>query len=299
MFAAGKFEPARLWRAFFLLIPIAWIQAAAPVAPSGEISQFGKPDAAAAAKFLEDFRRTGMPGEYFLEFELHALPRRGESRVFPGRMWAGRNADGAITRVEVVDGEKRRHRLLIQDGPKPAIWREVEGKVTRLGAEALFRPIIPGIEATAFDLQRPYLHWPDATLQSINRVLGRPAYAFLVRPPTGFGMGDSGVAAVRVYFDTQFKQPVQSELLDGAGKALKNFVVVSLKTVDVDGGKGEARQTLPREVDFRNEATRDKTRLRIVAAAFRVNFSGRVFEPERLQEDAAPPPPDRLVRLEP
>jgi negative regulator of sigma E activity len=298
MSAAGKFQPAKSWRAFFLLlIPIAWVHAASPIAPPDQLSQLGKPSAEEAAKFLEEFRRSGMPTEYFLEFQLQSLPRRGESKLFSGRLWAGRNRDGAVSRIEVTDG--RRHRLLIQDGPKPSIWREVDGKVTQLGVDELFRPIIPGVEATAFDLQRSYLNWPDATLQSINRVLGRPAYAFLFRPPAGFVAGNSGVASVRVYLDTQFKQPLQSELLDAAGKVLKTFVVVSLKTVDVDAGKEESKQTLPKEVDFRNDRTRDKTRLRIVAAGFRVNFPGGLFDPGRLGEDAAVPAPDRLVRLEP
>jgi hypothetical protein len=296
----GQIAPAMFWRAFFVLIAATgYLAAAVPVTPPSELSQLGKPDEAEAARFLDEFRTSGMPGQYYLEFQLHALPRRGEKQVFTGRMWSGRNDRGAIARIEVLDGTGQKHRLLVQDGEHPAVWRVADGQVKLLGAEALFATLIPGVELTAFDLQRPYLYWRDATLQSINRVLGRPTYAFVFRAPAGFSSGDAGIVAVRAFFDTQFKQPLQSELLDQQGKVRKTLSVVSLKTVDVPGGNSGDKQTLPKEVDFRNEITRDKTRLQITAFAFGGAVPAGLFEPSALSRDVAAPPPDRLIRIEP
>jgi hypothetical protein len=272
---------------------------AVPGSPPEQLSQFNRPDAAEAARILERFRQSGVLGEYYLEFELHALPRRGEARVYQGRIWGSRNAAGAINRIEVTDGSGVKHRLLVQNGAQPAVWRQEAGGVVQLGSEALFAPVIPGVDVTAFDLQRSYLAWPDATLQSTNRVLGRPAYAYLFRAPAGFSSGDTGIVAARAFFDTVFNQPLQSELLDRDGRRLKTLSVVSLKTVEVKTATGTDKQTVPKEVDFRNELTRDKTRFEVTGLALNLSFFAGVFEPARLGVDAAPPAPDRVTRLTP
>lgn len=296
----AKLAPAWFGRAVCLgAILLTRLTGAVPGSPPEELGQFNRPDAAEAARFLERFRQSGVLGEYYLEFELRALPRRGESKVFLGRMWGSRNSVGAINRIEVTDGIGRKHRLLVQNGDSPAVWREEGGKVAQLGSEALFVPVIPGVDVTAFDLQRSYLAWPDATLQSTNRVLGRPAYAYLFRAPPGFSSGSSGVVAARAYFDTVFNQPLQSELLDREGRRLKTLSVVSLKTIDVKTPTGTDKQTVPKEVDFRNEQTRDKTRFQVTGVAMNLTFAPGVFESARLGVDAAPPSTDRITRIAP
>ena len=292
MLGAGESPPATFWRAFFVSAVLTTASfAAAPAGPAPELAQVGKPDAAEAARILEQFRRSGVLGQYYLEFELRVLPRAGEEQVFNGRMWGGRNDDGPVTRVELTDAAGGRHRLLVQNGEKPAVWRLAGGKVSSLGAGELFAAVIPGVEVTAFDLQRPFLYWPDATLESIRRVLGRPAYAFLFRAPPGFDPAAAEIAAARAYFDTQFNQPLQTELLDRSGKVLKTFSIVSLKTID--------QQTLPKAVDFRNEGTRDKTRLQLTGATLGVELPPAIFDPGKLGEDVRPPDAGRITRIEP
>jgi hypothetical protein len=296
----APFTPASLWRVFFIwLAGITVAAAAVPNSPPPELSQIGRPDEAEAARILTQFRQSGILRDYFLEFELHALPRRGEARIFQGRMWGGRNQDGSVNRIEITDGEGRRHRLLVTDGPRASVWRRTDGELKELEADAMFAPLIPGVDATAFDLQRSYLSWPDARLQSTNRVLGRPAYAFLFPAPAGFASGASGVVAARAYFDTVFNQPLQSELLDRAGKRLKTLSVITLKTVEIQGPNGAEKQTLPKEVDFRNEVTRDKTRLQVNGIALYLEFPAGIFEPSALATEVPAPPPGRVTRLAP
>ncbi len=291
--AAGNHSPAIFRRAFFVysLLWAAPLLAAAPANSLPPLSQTGKPDAAEAARILEQFRNSGIPGGYYLEFELRDLPRRGDERVYHGRLWGARNDLGAINRVELTDATGQTYRFLLQNGERAAVWRQAGGRVAPLDANALFEAVIPGVEVTAFDLQRPFLFWPDATLVNISRILGRPAYTFLFRAPANVVTGTAGVSAVRAYFDTQFNQPLQTELLDGAGKVLKTFSVVSLKTVD--------HQTLPKAVDFRNEFTRDKTRFQVTAAALNLALPKAIFDPGRLNEKAAVPSPENLTRIEP
>src|SRR5215213_2944276 len=103
---AGRVAPARLWRAFFVfgaVLPASLMFSAVPASPPGELAQIGKPNAEEAARLVEQFRTSGIPGDYFLEFELRALPRRGEEKTFKGRWWGSRNDVGAVTRIEVLD----------------------------------------------------------------------------------------------------------------------------------------------------------------------------------------------------
>jgi hypothetical protein len=273
--------PASVRRAFFFGATLA-LTAFAGQQPSSapDLAQVGLPDAAEAARLLEQFRTAGIPGEYYLEFQLQTMPRRGDTRVHHGRLWGGRNDRGSITRVEVTDAGKRSHRFLIQNGERPGVWRLQEGRVVQLESAALFEPLMPGVEVTPFDLQMPYLYWPDARVQAIRRVLGRPAHAFFFRAPSDIQrLGQIG--GVRAYLDTQFNALTQTELLGSDNRVKKTFSLLSIKTVE--------RQTLPKMVDFRNEVTRDKTRMVVTAAALQLDFGPAPFAPEALVEDLRPP----------
>jgi hypothetical protein len=263
--------------------------AAAPARPPPELAQVGKPDAAEAERLLAEFQRAGVAGPYYLEFELQARPRRGEGPTFRGRLWGARNAQGAVTRVELTDSGGAAHRFLMQNGPQPAVWRQSgSGGVVRLDAVAQQAPLVPGVEVTAFDVQMPFLYWPGAIVEKITRVLGRPANAFLFRAPGG-GAAESGAAAARAYLDTQYNQLLKTEVLGADGRVTKTFSLVSLKKV------GE--QYVPKEADYRNELTRDKTRLLVTGAALGSALPADIFEPATLAHPGVPP--GRVVPVEP
>ncbi|HVS50950.1 MAG TPA: hypothetical protein VHD62_01250 [Opitutaceae bacterium] len=288
----GKFTPATIWRAFFVFsLGVACARGASPPAQPPELAQVGLPDAAETREILEQFRHSGIAGQYFLQFELHALPRRGAETVFHGRMWGGRNADGALSRVELTDSANRTHRLLVQNGEHAAVWRFAGARVEQLGVAALFEPVIPGVEITAFDLQMPFLYWPDAKVQRIARVLGRPAHAILFTPPAAFAAQHPEIAAVRVYLDTQFNALVQVDVIGAKNTVTKTTALVGLKKV------GE--QWIPKALDVRNELTRDKTRFLVAGAALNLDLAPAVFEPASLAEDVRAPAADRIVPVEP
>lgn len=300
MLAVGKFAPATAWRAFFVCLALAG--SAFGAAPKGgssappDLAQFGKPDPAEAQRILEQFQQSGIPGQYFLEFELHALPRRGATKVYRGFLWGGRNEHGAITRVELVDGAGKVHRLLVQNGERSAVWRLAGETVEQVPAGELFAPVIPGVVITAFDLLRPFLYWPDATLERIARVRGRPAHAYKFRAPADFAGGGSGVVAARAYLDTQFNALMQTELLGASERVLKTMSLVDLKKI-VDP-RTRQEQWIPKAFDVRNEQTRDKTRFVVKAAGLNLDFVPAVFEPAGLTEAIQPPAAGRIVRLD-
>lgn len=291
----GKIRPATLWRVFFVFCVLsAVVRAAAPNRPP-ELAQVGKPTAAEARQILERFRLSGISGRYYLQFELRSLPRRGPETVFSGRWWGGRNDRGAITRVELVDAAGAPRRFLVQNGERPALWRLTGGQVVQVGLAAAFEPLFPSIEITAFDLQMPFLYWPNATLESVTRIRGRPAYAYVFRAPAESIAQRPEVAAARGFLDTQYNALMQTELFGPKGEVLKTMALLDLKKI-VDPKKG-GEQWIPKSFDLRNEITRDKTRFIVTGAALDLDLSDAVFEPAALAEAVQPPVAARIVRI--
>lgn len=290
---AGKFAPARFWRAFLLFsVLVDTCLAAAPAGKMPELSQLGKPDAAEAARILSEFRRAGISGQFFLEIELRSRPARGEERVYSGHLWGGRNDRGNVSRIEMIDGAGVSQRFLIQNGEGGKVWRFVDGQPVVLGPAELFAPLIAGVEITAFDVQMPFLYWPDAVLEKTTRsVLGRPAYAFLVPVPPGLGSPLGDISAARAFLDTQFNALIQTELIGRNNRVLKSFAFVSLKKV--------SEQYIPKQADYRNEVTRDKTRLQVIGAALNLSLPSNFFSPENLAQPGRPPLAAQIVRIEP
>lgn len=295
MSGVSHFTPASLWRAFFVLAFVALavrLPAAPPNFPTApDLAQVGKLDAATARVLLEKFRDSAIPGQYFLEFELHALPRRGDERVYRGQLWGSRNDTGAITRVQLTDAAGLSHRWLLQNGAKSAVWGLVNDQPVPLAEAAVLAPLIPGVEVSAFDLLMPYLYWPQSGLPRIERIRGRPAHAYVFQPPAAFVQAHPEAAFVRAYLDTQFNALMQAERCAANGQVLATLSLGELKKVN--------EQWMLKSVDFRNETTRDKTRLLVTAVALNLDLSPALFEPARLAEDVAPPRPERIMRLVP
>lgn len=292
----APFAPAVVRRAFFvagwLALAVA-LRGAPPTATPPPLSQVGKLDPAEAGRALEQLRRQGPAGNYYLEFQLRVMPRRGDERLLAGRMWGGRNEQGPLTRVSISDPDGRaERRLLIQNGPDAAVWRWAEGRgIEPLTVAALFEPVEPGTELTPFDLEMPFLFWTDFTYEGMQRYRGRPAHVLLLRPRADFAAQHPALQAVRVFLDTQFNALVQTEMIDGKGRATKTLSLLDLKKV------GE--QWIPKTLDFRDEQSRNKTRLSVTAAALNLEFSSVLFEPAQLAERVQPPAGSQLERVAP
>jgi hypothetical protein len=289
-----KLAPATYWWAFFLFATTgASIFGGQPAAKPPELAQFGKPDAAEAARLVEEVRQAGLPGQYFLEFELHTLLRRGgDGKVFKGALWGARNQQGPVMRVELTDAAGGIHRLLIQSGEKASVTRWRDGRVESVEGAQLMAPIISGIEISAFDLQMPYLYWPNPFVEKITRSnFGRPSNAFMFPPPASFTAHHPEIGGVRANLDTKFNALIQAEVLGRDTKLVKSFALLSVKHV--------GDQVVPKQVDYRNEVTRDKTRLQITAAALGLTLPPSTFDAANLAQNAARPSASQVVRFEP
>jgi hypothetical protein len=258
--------------------------------PTTDLGQVGLPDQAAGAALLEQFRRSVNAEPFYLEFELHALPRRGNEQVFRGRLWGARNDRGPITRIGVTGADGRERRFLVQGGLEGGIWRSEGAAGAVADPSGLMKPLIPGVETTAFDLQMPFVYWPEPGLVGVQRIRGRPSYCFIFRPPADFAARFPGLSGVRAYLDAEYPAPVQFELIGPDGKVAKTWSLLDLKKI---GGRW-----IVKEVDVRNEATRDKTRFLVTGAALGIKPAAGLFDPARLAE-APPPLVEQIVPIAP
>lgn len=259
--------------------------------PAPGYLQFGQPNQAQGRQILDDFRRQGLRGDYYLQFVLRVLPRRGPERDLHGSLWGSRNADGPVTRVDIQPAKAGEAgvKLLVQNGPKPAVWQwdgHRDSPPEKLGTKALFQPIA-GTVVTPFDLQQPFLYWQDFDFEGITRMHGRPAYRFLLRPPPDLATRHPELSGVRIYLDTQYDALVQANLLGPDGQSRKSFSLLDLKKI--------GDQWLVKSVDVLNEVTRDKTRLEFTAAALNLDFPASIFTPAGLTHPA--PVPGSLANL--
>ena len=250
--------------------------------PPPNYVQFGKPDQAEGRRIIEDFRQRGLSSDIYLQFELRVMPRRGEERMVPARLWTGRNEKGPIWRLELNPNDALgQRRLIVQNGSQSALWSWRPGaEVAQLGPDALFERLAD-TDLTAFDLQWPFLFWNDFVFEGVARVRGRPAHVFLMYPPSEVTARRPELTGVRVYLDTQFNALVQSEQIGVENRLLKSITILDLKKVD--------EQWIMKTIDVRDEETRNKTRFSVVGAATSLDLSPVLFDPATLADGVQPP----------
>ena len=287
-----------LWRAFFILAAFAATAGKCPAQhkgyrPQPDYVQLGEPDQAEGRRIVADFRKAGFAiGDYYMEFVLRVMPRRGAESLVRGRMWGTRNSQGSLTRVALLGEGGTERRLLVQNGPDPAIWFWETGAVAprRLGVAEQFSPLLP-TDLTPFDLQMPFLFWSDFTYEGMAKLRGRPAHRFLFLPPAGLSAEYAGLAGARVSIDTQYRALVETELIGDRGQTLKSVSLMELKKVQ--------EQWLVKTIDLRNETTHDKTRLSVTGAALEMTWERSIFEPGDLSSEARIPDAGHITRFAP
>jgi hypothetical protein len=260
------------------------------VGAAGARARDALPEKADAAGLLDHFRRSVYAEPIYVEFDLREMPRRGDERLFHGRLWGARNERGPITRFEVNAGKGGlERRILVQGGPDAGIWVSDGPGRGYPDGRALLMPLVPGIEMTPFDVQMPYLYWLDVDRVGEKRIRGRTAFTYLFTPPAEFAATSPGVKSVRAYLDTQYDALMQSEITGADGRVAKTLSLLELTKV--------GDRWIPRDVDVRNEQTRDKTRLSVTGVAIKVTVDPSTFDPSRLGADAAPPPGKSITRI--
>lgn len=233
---------------------------------------------------LAEFRALGIAGDYWLEFDLQVMPRKGEERTVRGQLFGTRNDQGPLSRLAIGD-----QRWLIQSGAKATTWTANGATAAHALTAAESLQPVAGTDLTIFDLQMPFLYWDDFAYEGIAKVRGRPAYSFVLYPPADFAAARPDLTGVRVALDSQFHALVQAELLGPKGDPAKTITVLDLKKV------GE--QWMVKSIDLRNAVTRDKTRFNVTATALSLQLPADFFAPASLATPATLPAGAKIERL--
>lgn len=243
-------------------------------------------------QILNAFRRLGIAGDYRLSFKLEIRPRKDKTRTVSGVLLGTQSEYGPISRIDIalkpsevtdrgdlVPAEVKR--LLLQNGifANALIqdsWSAV-GADARLVESASFFEKLAGSDFTVFDLLMPFSFWQDFKYEGRTMMRSRPTHVFSLYPPSSDEALRERVSRVRIYLDEEFNALNRVEIYDAAEGLVKTISVVAFKIVD---GQGVLSQ-----VDVRNEATRDKTRFRVLDAAIGVEVPDWVFGADGLSQN--------------
>jgi len=214
---------------------------------------------------LEEMRRMGVPGVYSFLFELRYMPRRGKEKRFRGQMWGARNESGPVFRYELWSPGKEDEqilRFLVQNGPEPSVWTfdtAAPGQgVREIPIEELLTPV-GEMEFTPFDLQMPFVYWPNFSYEGLSRVRGRSSHGFFMKPPAEFAAAHPELKGVRMFLDAEFNAMTGAELVGEGDQVWLSFNIIEIKRV--------GDQWLVKTIDFLDRKDGDKTRLSVGAAA--------------------------------
>lgn len=254
------------------------------VVPAFAQSQIGvkqlKPEEAGAV--LDAFRAYRLPADSCMIFEIVHKPRKSdEESVYEGTMW-GKYLNGGIA-LRLHIGKKgapltEEKRFLIRSGKNPELWElNSEGKIEKVNAEST-RPFFADLIFTPFDLQTPFLFWENYEYSRTRRYRARPVHFFKMFPPEDFAKANPGIGFVNIGFDRVYNALVSAEVRDGDGKKLKSFSL----------GKVQKVQEIYsfKELELRDEVTRDRDTLVVRAAALHLELPRTFFGPENLDKPA-------------
>jgi len=240
------------------------------------------PDPERGSEIMAQFRSLGLPGDYYLEFDLEILPRSGKGSVVRGQMWGTQRLAGTAFRAQLLStAGVMTDRLLGHNGAQPQSWRWAgDNGVEALDATALLEPI-GGTELSMFELQMPFVHWADFVYEGTDQVRGRAVHSFLMYPPPDFAEAHPDILGVRLHLDAKFSALMQAVFLGPEEEVIRKLSVMDLKKL--------GDQWIVKTIDVRDEMTRDKVRFKVTAAALDLEFAPGLFEPESLSVDVSRP----------
>jgi len=236
----------------------------------------------------ENFRKqfNGVPPQaedapgFAFRARLQKFPRRGDVVTRYGTLY-GIWSDQGLLRLEFpAEQGERAISVLLCNGPKPEAWRFDSGEKgpRQVEGDDWFAPLAPGIDYSAFDALMPFVHWEKFSYVGSGRVIGRPAHLYACMPPKEIQDARPELRFVRVAVDDAYNALLRVELFGKRGVAERKFSVVGFKKVP----SGENHYWIVKTIDLTDLRSREKTRLRVEAAAVEETYGTEIFRKESL-----------------
>lgn len=233
-------------------------------------------DAEEGARRLDAFREQRLQGDYVFEFQLEHKPRKARTVRYDGTMWGSWNEQGAITRFSISTGASGADtdlELLVQNGRAPKAWsrQNASGDFKLIKGADLFKPLLPGLVYSVFDLQMPFIFWDDFVYEGPALVgASRIAQRFLMIPPEGSESARQGISGVRVSLDDTYNALWRVEVLDEEGNIRSKFSVESFKKVQ--------EQYIVKRITLIDYHSKDRTTFKVVDASVGQKLEDELFK---------------------
>lgn len=277
-----------------IVAPRAHAQSRSITPTTPDYSQGAPVDQNKGRALLDTIRSSVIEGDFYFDFQIRLRPKRGASTRIPGRLWGSHNDLGPITRLVINPDSKDQRDLIVQSGPRSAVWawpraaasgENASDTTALLAPGAMFEPLA-GTDLTPFELQMPFIYWDDFLYEGLRSGNGRVTHAFLMRPPPAIAAAQPNLAAVRIYYDEGFRAITVFEILAPGGKPAKTM---KLKEFHVVAGQFSLRKA-----ELRNEATGNGTDFDILLTGVKLTLPRDLFLPEAISTPAVPPPIEGL-----
>lgn len=231
-----------------------------------------------AEKVLSEFRAYRMAGDFCMKFEItHYLRKSDETESCTGTLYGTWEKDAPVLRIELEQGDVKKS-FLLRGGNAPELWTlDAENRPVRMDKNST-EPFFERLIFTPFELQTPFVYWENASYERTKRFRGRPVHFFKMTPPETFRAENPEIAYVRIGFDRVYNALVSAEIFGTDGKLKKTFSLSRVQKVQ--------EQYTIRELELRDDTTRDKDEFVVVAAALNLRFPRTIFSPENLSEPA-------------
>ena len=195
-------------------------------------------------------------------------------------MWGTWNEEGPITRFAILpaglteaDFESSAVELIVQNGQDPKAWIKRQGsdKFELVEGEALFEPVLPGILYSVFDLQMPFIYWPEYQYEGPSLVgASRVAQRFLMLPPEGSMSEQRGIKGVRIGLDDTYNALWRIEVINEDKSVRSRFAVESFKKVQ--------EQHIVKRITLTDYPSKDKTTFNVTEASVGLELDAKNFE---------------------
>ncbi|MBR6797792.1 MAG: outer membrane lipoprotein-sorting protein [Opitutales bacterium] len=258
----------------FLFISLALLGASSLIAQD----DFRRLSPSDAEKVLSEFRAYRMAGDFCMKFEItHYLRKSDETESCAGTLYGTWEKNVPVLRIELEQGDVKKS-FLLRGGTAPELWTlDAENRPVRMDKSST-DPFFEHLIFTPFELQTPFVYWEDAVYERTKRFRGRPVHFFKMTPPEAFRAENPEIAYVRIGFDRVYNALVSAEIFGTDGKLKKTFSLSRVQKVQ--------EQYTIRELELRDDTTRDKDEFVVVAAALNLRLPRTIFSPENLSEPA-------------
>lgn len=226
-----------------------------------------------AAEMWAEFSRSGIAGDYCMEFSIAHRPRRGEETRAFGEIFGSKTPEGFdATRVRIFTKKSpdatpacAADFILKNDPASPRVYRVENGKAREIPHADWAKPFVDGFIYSPFDLLMPYKFWRPK-YDGPGRI-GQAVHFFRLEPPES-AQGTGG--AVRLALSREFSSPVQAQVLGADSRPAKTLKLASVKKI--------GSRWIMREAELRDESTRDKDILRFLSVNFSEKISASLFD---------------------